>query len=287
MRGGRPLGAALWVGWMGHWPPLPWQGVAPVPSLRVWGGWVAGRPRLGGGWHRHRPLFALRAISGNFEYYTGLLRGKVQPARALLLLVQSSNSTSVTRLGTYAAFVLSLAGAARGLESSWHATRCEAPPLARCCACCACSRCLCARVPARIAMLSQRVAVVQVCSVACLPAIVLPLMLPSCALQGKCGLCGVLRACTMAEPCSHGSFLVRARGNGPEIGRSEACVVFLCSGWCCVPLWAHSTSTCTFACTRRPGCCQHVLPWPYARERAADASLGGLASERVPGEWGS
>merc|ERR1711965_869050 len=88
----------------------------------------------------------------------------------------------------------------------------------------------------------------------------------------------------MAEACSHASLLVRARESGPGIGCSEEHGVFLCFGWCCVPLWAHSTSTCTFACTRRPGCAECVLPRPGARERAAIASRGGLASERVLGE---
>ena len=58
----------------------------------------------------------------------------------------------------------------------------------------------------------------------------------------------------------------------------------LCFCCCCVPLWAHSIATGTSACSRRPGHCQCVLPWPYAREMVAGASRGGLASERVLGE---
>ena len=39
------------------------------------------------------------------------------------------------------------------------------------------------------------------------------------------------------------------------------------------------------ACSRRPGCCQCVLPWPYVRKATAFASRGGLASRRALGEW--
>ena len=46
------------------------------------------------------------------------------------------------------------------------------------------------------------------------------------AMWCKYGLCGAKRACAMAEPCSHGSFLVRARQNRPAGGRSKACCVF-------------------------------------------------------------
>ena len=57
-----------------------------------------------------------------------------------------------------------------------------------------------ARVPARIAMLSQYVAVVQVCSGVWQPANVVPLMLQSWAMLCKCGLCGASRARTMGDP---------------------------------------------------------------------------------------
>ena len=110
------------------------------------------------------------------------------------------------------------------------------------------------------------------------------LMVQCCAMLGQGGLCGASRAFTMGKPCFHGLLLVRARVNEPRFGCSEACGVFWCFCWCCVPLWAHSTATCTFACTRWPGCCQYVLPQAPAREGAASASRGGLASERVLGE---
>ena len=58
----------------------------------------------------------------------------------------------------------SLRLASRQGKSRWRALRCKAASLARCCARCVRSRCSRARVPARIAMLSQCVAVVQVCS---------------------------------------------------------------------------------------------------------------------------
>ena len=114
----------------------------------------------------------------------------------------------------------------------------------------------------------------------------MPLYVQCGAVWCKCGLCGAKRACAMAEPCSHGSVLVRARQNMPASDRLEACCIYLCLGWCCVPLWAHSTTTCTFACAQRLGRGGCVLPRPGARERAAIASRGGLASERVPGELG-
>ena len=85
-------------------------------------------------------------------------------------------------------------------KSRWRASRCKATPLARCCARCVRSRCSRARVPARIAMLSQCVAVVQVCSGLWQPANVVPLMVQSWAMLGTCGLCGAGRACTMGEP---------------------------------------------------------------------------------------
>ena len=65
----------------------------------------------------------------------------------------------------------------------------------------------------------------------------------------------------------------------------RVCGVLLCSVWCCVPLWAHSTSTSTFVRLWQPGCCQRVLLWPCVREMVAGVSRGGLASERVLGEW--
>ena len=103
-------------------------------------------------------------------------------------------------------------------------------------------------------------------------------------LLSKWGLCGAKRACVMADPCSHGSLLAWAREDEPEIGCSRPCGVCLCFGWCCVPSWAHSTSTRTFACSWRPWCQMCVLPRPCARGRAACASRGGLAGERVLGE---
>ena len=41
---------------------------------------------------------------------------------------------------------------------------CEWPPSARCCSRCACVRCLCSRMRGQIVMVSQGVAVTQVCS---------------------------------------------------------------------------------------------------------------------------
>ena len=92
------------------------------------------------------------------------------------------------------------AAALAARKSRWRASRCKAAPLARCCARCVRSRCSRARVPARIAMLSQCVADVQVCSSVWQPANVVPLMMQSWAMQGKCGLCGAWRACTVGEP---------------------------------------------------------------------------------------
>ena len=58
----------------------------------------------------------------------------------------------------------------------------------------------------------------------------------------------------------------------------------MCIWWCCVPLWAHSTSPGAFACSRRPGCKACVPPWPCVRAGAAIGSRGGLAGERGLGE---
>ena len=78
--------------------------------------------------------------------------------------------------------------------------RCQGPPSARCRARCACSRCLHARVPARVALLSRHVAAVQACSSVRQPAHMLALMLQSWAMLGNGGLWGARRACTMGEP---------------------------------------------------------------------------------------
>ena len=101
--------------------------------------------------------------------------------------------------GKFAGRAASLRGGQQG-KSRRRALRCEVSPLARCCARCVRSRCSRARVPARIAMLSQCVAVVQVCSGVWQLASVVPLMLQSWAMLGTCDLCGAGRARTMGEP---------------------------------------------------------------------------------------
>ena len=85
------------------------------------------------------------------------------------------------------------------------------------------------------------------------------------------GLCGAVRVCPMAEPYSYGSFLVRACASGLPAGRVVACGVLLCLGWCCMPLWAHSTST---------GMATRLWAAGMASVRAAEAACaeaGGVA----------
>ena len=94
---------------------------------------------------------------------------------------------------------------------------------------------LCARVFGHDEALLPARASVSARGNAWLQASVLPLMLQSCTLLGKCGLCDAKRACVMVEPCSHGSLLMWAREGEPKIGCSWACGVCLCFGWCCVP----------------------------------------------------
>ena len=55
-------------------------------------------------------------------------------------------------------------------------------------------------VAGRQRMLSQRIAVAQVCSGVWQSAGVVPSMVQSWAMHGTCGLCGAWRACTMGEP---------------------------------------------------------------------------------------
>ena len=196
----------------GHFEPLPvWREGAPRVALlggrpragppSGWVGWVAGRPRLGGGWHRRRPLgvggAALRppswlgrapaapAVAGGstggppwvvcgvekhrvVRGWAGrspaapalagggagaaLGAGSSQLRRCCCLSVQSINHQS--RGG--------FCRAVRGKKSRWRVQGREAPPLARWCARCGRCRCSRARVSGRIAMLTQRVAVVQV-----------------------------------------------------------------------------------------------------------------------------
>ena len=114
------------------------------------------------------------------------------PGGVGLPFISSFNHSSIARV--------QVCGWWRQGKSRWRASRCKAAPLARCCARCVRSRCSRARVPARIAMLSQCVAVVQVCSGVWQPANVVPLMLQSWAMLCKCGLCGASRARTMGDP---------------------------------------------------------------------------------------
>ena len=65
----------------------------------------------------------------------------------------------------------------RGKKSRWGVQGREAPPLACCCALCSRARRLCARMHGRIALLSQGVAVMQVCGSMWQPASVVPLMM--------------------------------------------------------------------------------------------------------------
>ena len=157
------------------------------------------------------------------------LRSRGHPRRHGIALFNQFNHSSIARVQV-------CGWRERGKKSRWRALRCKAPPLACCRVRCGRFRCARARVPGRVAMLSQCIAVVQVCSGVWQPANVL------CAHGAM--LCNVVqmwpvwcRACVYDGRSVITRFAPRVCTRERAGSRLLEGGVLLCFGWCCVPMF--------------------------------------------------